>query len=450
MQIDKTVFISYRRTNVYVARAVHANLTAHGFDAFLDFESIDAGAFEKIILRQIEARAHFVLVLTPSALERCMDADDLLRREIEHAIALKRNIVPLMFENFDFNDVKSCLIGSLIQLPKYNGIRMPADFFEEAMNRLRERFLSKPLDVILHPIQPSETAAVDAQLEPVQPAPLPSSAQLQSEELFERGFTRYNQGAFGVAVDFYSEAIALDPQLFEAYFRRGLAYRAMSVTQSAPALIDKAKVDFEQAIGLAANDPKVSIIRSLLLLNDGDLDGALSEAEKGVKDNPGYFDAFYARACVHRRRGDNERAIADYTEGIRLVAYPFVPYHDRGMAKKAKGDYEGAIADLTQALEINPDSDLAYCNRGIVRAGDDNKGAMDDLDHALSLNPMKVDSWLMRGVLHLSMGDHARGLDDVQAALRIDPEHELGKQILRKAKVQKGIDTVFSIFGSKK
>ena len=99
MQIEKTVFISYRRTNTYMARAVYQNLTAHGYDCFLDSESIDAGSFERIILNQIAARAHFIVILTPSALERCAEPGDWLRREIEYALENKRNIVPLMFEN---------------------------------------------------------------------------------------------------------------------------------------------------------------------------------------------------------------------------------------------------------------------------------------------------------------------------------------------------------------
>ncbi len=59
MQVQKTVFISYRRTNSIYARAVFQALTALGYDVFLDYESIDSGAFDQIIMGQIDARAHF-------------------------------------------------------------------------------------------------------------------------------------------------------------------------------------------------------------------------------------------------------------------------------------------------------------------------------------------------------------------------------------------------------
>lgn len=50
-QIEKSIFISYRHTNIFIARAVFDNLTKHGYDVFFDFESIDNGDFEQIILQ---------------------------------------------------------------------------------------------------------------------------------------------------------------------------------------------------------------------------------------------------------------------------------------------------------------------------------------------------------------------------------------------------------------
>src|SRR5262249_50762610 len=97
-RIEKTVFISYRRANVPWALAIFQDLTRHGYDAFFDFQGIASGDFECVILENIRARAHFLVLLTPSALERCGDQGDWLRREIETALETRRNIVPLMLE----------------------------------------------------------------------------------------------------------------------------------------------------------------------------------------------------------------------------------------------------------------------------------------------------------------------------------------------------------------
>src|ERR1039458_7600650 len=137
-RIEKTVFIGYRRTNIPWALAIFQNLTQHGYDVFFDYNGIASGDFERIILGNITSRAHFLVLLTPSALERCSEPGDWLRREIETALASKRNIVPLMLEGFDFTtpQIASRLTGTLSSLKHYNGLSIPPEYFLEEMERL--------------------------------------------------------------------------------------------------------------------------------------------------------------------------------------------------------------------------------------------------------------------------------------------------------------------------
>jgi hypothetical protein len=164
-RIEKTVFISYRRKDVYTALAVYENLKNQGYDVFFDYRSIAAGDFEQIINSNIRARAHFILVLTPTALDRINEPGDWLRREIELAMDEKRNIVPLFFRGFRFGassksgmskwmrlSKPQVLTGKLRDLTRYNGLNVHEDYFEEAMRRLRTEYLSKPLDTVLHPV----------------------------------------------------------------------------------------------------------------------------------------------------------------------------------------------------------------------------------------------------------------------------------------------------------
>jgi TIR domain len=152
--IEKTVFISYRRTDIPWALAIFENLTKHGYDVFFDFSGLASGDFERVILENIRARAHFLVVLTPTALERCDDPKDWMRREIEAAIDNKRNIVPLMLAGFDFGTpaIAGQLTGKLAVLARYNALEIPPPFFREAMDRLRDRYLNVPVDAVLHPL----------------------------------------------------------------------------------------------------------------------------------------------------------------------------------------------------------------------------------------------------------------------------------------------------------
>jgi hypothetical protein len=162
--IEKTVFISYRRMDVFIALAVYEKLKTKGYDVFFDYKSIPSGDFEHIIVSNIKARAHFLLILTPPALDRCDEPDDWLRREIEIAIDEKRNIVPLFFKGFQFGDasVAKKLTGKLKNLGRYNGLNVPEDYFDAAISKLRTQYLKAPLDTILHPVSTEVQEAVKA------------------------------------------------------------------------------------------------------------------------------------------------------------------------------------------------------------------------------------------------------------------------------------------------
>lgn len=164
-RIEKTVFISYRRKDISWALAVYQYLTSQKYDVFFDYTSIPSGDFEQIIVSNIRARAHFVLILTPISLDRCSNPGDWLRREIETAIDEKRNIIPLFFDGFSFGStsVIEKLTGKLSSLNRYNGLDIPSGYFLEAMERLRSRYLNVPLDAVLHPVPTEVKKIVDEQ-----------------------------------------------------------------------------------------------------------------------------------------------------------------------------------------------------------------------------------------------------------------------------------------------
>src|SRR3954454_10894409 len=105
------------------------------------------------------------VIHSPSALERCNEPNDWLRREIETALDSQRNTVPLMLEGFDFGTPKIAtqLTGKLARLKQYNGLSIPPEYFLEAMGRLRDRYVNVPLSAVLHPVSSATAQAVTEQ-----------------------------------------------------------------------------------------------------------------------------------------------------------------------------------------------------------------------------------------------------------------------------------------------
>ena len=143
---QNTVFISYRRTSSkHLARLIYMDLKANGFDVFFDINSVDNGDIDRIILNQIGARAHFILLISPDTLARCANEDDWVLREIQEAVRLERNIVPIVEEGANFIHEMSYLPTDLRTiLSKKSALTLPNDYFEAGMEKLRVRFLKTP------------------------------------------------------------------------------------------------------------------------------------------------------------------------------------------------------------------------------------------------------------------------------------------------------------------
>ena len=183
-------------------------MTNHGYDVFFDYTGIASGDFERVILGNIKARAHFLVLLTPSALKRCSEPEDWLRREIEAAMSSQRNVVPVMLEGFDFGtpEIASQLTGALAALRRYNALCVYAEYFTEAMAHLRERCLNVARDAVLHPVSRLAQQTTKDQQAAARTAPAIRERELTAEELFRRGHTAIDLKDDPEAVSWFRKA----------------------------------------------------------------------------------------------------------------------------------------------------------------------------------------------------------------------------------------------------
>jgi tetratricopeptide (TPR) repeat protein len=414
-RIEKTVFLSYRRTNITWALAIFQNLTQNGYDVFFDYLGIASGDFERIILGNITARAHFLVLLTPSALERCDDPVDWLRREIETALANQRNIVPLMLEGFNFGTPKiaSRLTGKLTALKHYNGLSIPPEYFLEAMERLRGRYLNIPLASVLHPASPFAQQAAAEQKEAAGAAQAVHEGELTAQQWFERGFAAVD---IDERLRFYSEAIRLKPDYAYAFINRGAALRDKGD-------IEGALQDYNEAIRLKPDYDNAFHNRGIARNAKGDIEGALQDCNEAIRLKPDFADAFINRGVALRAKGDIEGALQDYNEAIRLKPDYALAFNNRGIARNAKGDIEGALQDCNEAIRLKPDFADAFINRGVARhTKGDIEGALQDYNEAIRLKPDFALAFHNRGIARNAKGDIEGALQDYNEAIRLKPD----------------------------
>jgi tetratricopeptide (TPR) repeat protein len=311
-RIEKTVFLSYRRaTGAVWALAISQDLTHHGYDVFFDFTGLPSGDFEQVIAENVRARAHFLVLLTPSALERVGQAGDWLRREIEIAIESRRNIVPIMLEGFDFAtpSISRHLTGSLAPLTSYNGLSVPIEYFEAAMERLRTRFLNVPVDTVLHPASAAAHAATTNQRSAAESASPVTLEGLTAERWFERAVDARDPA---LKLDYIDRAIALNPGQAWAH-----VIRAEALARQDDLLA--ARSSMEDAIRLDGTIPEFYNNRGGLRIETGDPAGGIEDLNHALRLRPAYPSALRNRAEGKMLLGDLAGAIQDYEAVLQLM-----------------------------------------------------------------------------------------------------------------------------------
>ena len=157
--MSEQIFISYRREGGDVtAKLICEKLKNCGYTVFYDYDSLSGGYFDSRILDAIEKCKDFILVLPPHSLDRCVNEEDWVRKEIKHALDCKKNIVPLMLPGFEF---PKDLPGEIAEVTRFNGVQFVMAYFDSVMDTVVDHLTSKPINRPLSVIHAATENAPD-------------------------------------------------------------------------------------------------------------------------------------------------------------------------------------------------------------------------------------------------------------------------------------------------
>ncbi len=170
-----------------------------------------------------------------------------------------------------------------------------------------------------------------------------SSAPERAQKQFEAGMAKMAPGSYPEAVQAFTRAIEISPQIAQAYLERGNAESALGNTEAAIA-------DYDQAIDMG-NLAAALTARGRIYLSKGDNRRAAADFAKSVTIEPS-SDAYYQLGQISEASGDHAKAIEQYTQAIHVQPdSPFV-YRARALSRQLSGDEDGALEDRTTALAI--------------------------------------------------------------------------------------------------
>ena len=172
-----------------------------------------------------------------------------------------------------------------------------------------------------------------------------------------RAAAYFHTDKFDNAINDANAAITLKPDFPEAYNVRGVVYNAKRE-------FDNAIRDYTTAIRIAHNFAEAYAGRSFSYASTGQIDQAIKDANTAIALKPDLPEAYNARGAAYATKREFDNAIIDYTTAIEIAPNFVEAYAGRGFAYVDKREFDNAIKDYNMAIQLKPDHALVYCNRG--------------------------------------------------------------------------------------
>jgi tetratricopeptide (TPR) repeat protein len=140
---------------------------------------------------------------------------------------------------------------------------------------------------------------------------------------------------------------SLDKTRAQAYYNRGVAYRAEGDT-------DHAIADYNEAIRLDPDLAEAYSSRGIAYRAKGDTNRAIADYNEAIRLNPSFAEAYNNRAWAYFNAGKAAQGLPDAERSLQLLPNNAHLLDTRGHIFEALGRREEAIADFRRALSINP------------------------------------------------------------------------------------------------
>ena len=245
-----------------------------------------------------------------------------------------------------------------------------------------------------------------------------------AQSLFDRGHLSLQSGDFPEAVECFTRAIRLKPNIAAGYRFRALAY--LELGQRIDALND-----LDQAIRIRSDDPMLYADRARVLYRQRSFAAAIADCDRALNLDPGLAPLHGLRGECHAANGETNKAFADFAVAMEQDAPNIADYLiARAELHLELEDFEAALADADAAVERNPESSTAHQTRGMIhRALHHEDDAEADFTTTLKLDPDRVLARLARATVRLGLKRFPEALADCDTVIEALPGLPKGFEI---------------------
>jgi serine/threonine protein kinase/Flp pilus assembly protein TadD len=162
-------------------------------------------------------------------------------------------------------------------------------------------------------------------------------------------------------------------------------------------------------------------VQAETLMKSGDYAGAITYFSRAIATAPEYR-SYFGRAGANQHLEHLDQAVDDYTQAIRLNPASAMAFHERAICLARQNQEDRALADFNRAIELSPGYPLSWNGRGAIYLHHkDYQRAISDFNEAIRLQPNFYQAYKNRAAARKALGDVAGANADLDQASRLKP-----------------------------
>ncbi|ELR71984.1 TPR repeat protein [Fulvivirga imtechensis AK7] len=171
-----------------------------------------------------------------------------------------------------------------------------------------------------------------------------------AQDYYIKGIDRCKNDNFAEAIEWFSQALAVDSKHHEARYNRAKSFFKLQ-------RFSEALDDFNILIELQPDNAFYYSERAVALHLSGDNGLSLQDLNKAVELEPHKPFRYSSRAFIKERMGDLKGAIADYEKTIALDPEDAIAFNNKGLIEEKLGYIEQSNKSFERADRLDPKYD---------------------------------------------------------------------------------------------
>jgi tetratricopeptide (TPR) repeat protein len=173
------------------------------------------------------------------------------------------------------------------------------------------------------------------------------------------GVLLHQSGHNEAALDFFSRAVATQPDNAEFHYNLGVVFQVLDRREDAAG-------SYRQALRSRPHHAESHNNLGLALMQLGQVEEATSHFRQALRIKPDYGEAHCNLGLAVRQLGELEDAVFHYRQTLRLQPDAPATWYNLGLALAALGKVDEAVAAQEQALRLGPNHGGAHLARSLL------------------------------------------------------------------------------------